>query len=71
MTNDKNYSNNTYVKKLSKVNLTPDDTITVCITNHIIEVTSSRKECVKGFQDIKRLDKNHFLVISTGEIRKY
>lgn len=59
-------TNNTYVEKLSKVKITSADNVTVCITNHIIDVTVTRKRNTKGFSDIEKIDKDHYVVKSTG-----
>lgn len=71
MTSRKNYSDNTYVKKSPKVTVTSEDTIKVCITNHIIEVNVRRSKSIGGILDTIKIDKDHYMVLSTGEIRKY
>lgn len=71
MTFKENNSSNTYVKKLSKVKITSADSVTVCITNHIIDVTVKRKQNTVGLRDIVKVDKDHYMIISTGEIKEY
>lgn len=71
MTYQENNSSNTYVKKYSKVKITSVDSITVCITNHIIDVTVKRKWSTGGFKDTVKVDKDHYMVLSTGEIKEY
>ena len=63
MTEKINNSSNTYVRKVDKV--------TICITNHIIDVTVTRKRNTKGFSDIVKIDKDHYVVKNTGEIKEY
>lgn len=71
MPNGEKFSDNTYVKKLSKVEIASGDVLKVCITNGIIEVIFRRKECIGGIRDIVKIDKDHYKIVSTGEIRKY
>ena len=71
MTEKINNSSNTYVRKVDKVKITSADDITICITNDIIDVTVTRKRNTKGFLDIKKIDKDHYVVKSTGEIKEY
>ena len=49
MTEKINNSSNTYVRKVDKVKITSADNVTICITNHIIDVTVTRKRNAKGF----------------------
>lgn len=71
MTEKINNSSNTYVRKMDKVKITSADDITICITNHIMDVTAKRKRKNKGISNIVKIDKEHYLVKSTGEIKKY
>ena len=68
---DSSYVDNTYVKKREEVRITSGDDITICITNDIIDVMTTRKRNVNGLSDIMRIDKDHYVIISTGEIREY
>ena len=70
-TKDSSYVGNTYVKKKEEVRITSGDDITICITNDIIDVMTTRKRNVNGLSDIMRIDKDHYVIISTGEIREY
>ena len=49
-------TNNTYVEKLSKVKITSADNVTVCITNHIIDVTVTRGD--KGICSCGKVTRN-------------
>lgn len=71
MTEKINNSSNTYISKVDKVKITSADNVTICITNHIIDVTVTRKRNTKGFSDIEKIDKDHYVVKSTGEIKEY
>ena len=71
MTEKINNSSNTYVRKVDKVKITSADNVTICITNHIIDVTVTRKRNTKGFSDIVKIDKDHYVVKNTGEIKEY
>ena len=52
MTEKINNSSNTYVRKVDKVKITSADNVSVCITNHIIDVTVTRKRNTKGFSTL-------------------
>lgn len=69
--NDSNNTSNTYVRKEDKVKITWTDDITICITNHIIDVRITRKRNTKGFSGIEKIDKDRYMVKSTGEIKEY
>lgn len=69
--NNSNNTSNTYVRKEEKVKITSADDITICITNDIIDVRITRKRNTKGFSDIVRIDKDRYMVKSTGEIKEY
>ena len=47
----------------------PDDKVTLTVMNHIIEVQHLEKMNTKIH--IKKLDKNRYMVIDTGEIREF
>ena len=61
MTEKINNSSNTYISKVDKVKITSADNVTICITNHIIDVTVTRKRNTKDFQTSKRLTKTIML----------
>ena len=67
MTEKINNSSNTYVRKVDKVKITSADNVTICITNHIIDVTVTRKRNTKGFSDIVKIDKDHYVVKIQGD----
>ena len=61
MTEKINNSSNTYISKVDKVKITSADNVTICITNHIIDVTVTRNGTLKDFQTSKRLTKTIML----------
>ena len=46
-----------------------DDVVTVTIMNHVVEVQYMQK--CNRYQTIKKLDKNNYVSLSTGEIKEY
>ena len=71
MTEKINNSSNTYISKVDKVKITSADNVTICITNHIIDVTVTRKRNTKGFSDIEKIDKDHYVDNRTGELFEF
>ena len=53
MTEKINNSSNTYVRKVDKVKITSADNVTICITNHIIDVTVKKTEHQRIFRYCK------------------
>lgn len=57
------------LKDIEKVILKPNDLVTVTKMNHIVEVQHMEK--MNSQNNIKKLDKDRYLEISTGEIKEF
>lgn len=57
------------ITRTDEVSLAPDDFVTVTEMNHIVEVQHMTKMNSKAH--IKKLDKDHYVVIETGEIKEF
>lgn len=57
------------ITKHDAVSIAPDDFVTVTKMNHLVEVQHMQKSNTKV--NIKKLDKNHYVVLDTGEIKEF
>ena len=72
MTQRTNHSKNIYISREEVNGRIPlDDSVsTTCVTNHIVEMTVMEKP-IRRKCAIKRLDKDHYVNLRTGEVCEF